>query len=342
MNGYVKGKGHGRCSENDSNHASAAGLALLPVKVKAPGLDKIVETYAFLDNGSNTSFCSEGLIEELGINGRATTLSLTTMESKNTSIKCSAVDLEVMDLKEETLVELPHVFTRPHLPVTVENAANQGDVDRWPHLAGIKISKIDVNVGLLIGNDAPKILQPKEVRESSHNGPYATWTVFGWVINGPLGRVQDSGSYMANFIRADAELDDQFRKYCNMEFNDSVYGAKTSLSQSDKCALEIMQDTAALQDGHYTIALPWKNDPPCLENNRSLAEHRLRLLKKRRLKDSDLRVKYAACIEDLPQKVYAKKAPPIGIPGGTWYLPHRAVFHPAKPGKIRIVFDCSV
>ena len=157
--------------ENDSNHASAAGLALLPVKVKVPGLDKIVETYAFLDHGSNTSFCSEGLIEELGINGRATTLSLTTMESKNTSIKYSAVDLEVMDLKEETLVELPQVFTRPHLPVTVENAANQGDVDRWPHLAGIIISKIDANVGLLIGNDAPKILHPKEVRESSHKGP---------------------------------------------------------------------------------------------------------------------------------------------------------------------------
>ena len=34
-----------------------------------------------------------------------------------------------MDLKEETLVELLHVFTRPHLPVTVENAANQGDVE---------------------------------------------------------------------------------------------------------------------------------------------------------------------------------------------------------------------
>ena len=62
---------------------------------------------------------------------------------------------------------------------------------------------------------------------------------------------------------------------------------------------------------------------------------------KRQLKDSDLRVKYAACIEDLPQKEYAKKAPPISIPGGTWYLPHHAVFHLAKPGKIRIVFDCS-
>ena len=95
VNGYVKGKGDSRCGENDGKLASAAGLALLPVKVKAPDLHKIVETYAFLDNGSNTSFCSEGLIEELGINGRATTLSLTNMESKNTSIKCLAVDLDI-------------------------------------------------------------------------------------------------------------------------------------------------------------------------------------------------------------------------------------------------------
>ena len=83
LNGYVKGKGDSRCGENDGKLA------------KAPGLDKIVETYAFLDNGSNTSFCSEGLIEELGINGRETALSLTTMESKNTSIKCLAVDPDI-------------------------------------------------------------------------------------------------------------------------------------------------------------------------------------------------------------------------------------------------------
>ena len=102
-----------------------------------------------------------------------------------------------------------------------------------------------------------------------------------------------------------------------MEFNDSVYGGKTSLSQNDNRTLKIMQDTAALQDGHYTIALPWKNDPPCLENNRSLAEHRLRLLKKHLLKDSDLQVKYIACIQNLLQKGHAKKAPSICIPGRT-------------------------
>ena len=196
-------------------------------------------------------------------------------------------------------------------------------------------------MGLLIGSDAPEVLQPKEVRESCHNGPYATRTIFGWVVNGPLGRVQGPNFYTANFIRADTELSEQFQSYCNMEFNDSVYGGKPSLSQNDKRALEIMQETCILQDGHYTIALPWKQDPPSIENNRSVAEHRIRLLKKRLLKDSDLRVKYTSCIEDLLHKGYAKRAPAINVPGRTWYLPHHAVFHPAKPGKVRIVFDCS-
>ena len=24
-----------------------------------------------------------------------------------------------------------------------------------------------------------------------------------------------------------------------------------------------------------------------------------------------------------------------------WYIPHRGIYHPNKPGKIRVVFDCS-
>ena len=333
LNGYVK--------EKKDNRSSIASLALVPVKVKAPGSDVTMKTYAFLDNGSNASFCSEELATQLGLSGRPTPLTLTTMEREESKSASRVVSLQVMDLEEENAVELSCVFTRPKLPVEVENGAQQEDVDRWPHLAGIRIPKIDANVGLLIGSDAPEILQPKEVRESCHSGPYATRTIFGWVVNGPLGRVQDSSSYTANFIRADTELSEQFRSYCNMEFNDSVYGGKPSLSQNDKRALEIMQETCLLRDGHYTIALPWKEDPPCIENNRSLAEHRLRLLKKRLLKNSDLRVKYTTCIEDLLHKGYAKKAPAIDVPGRTWYLPHHAVFHPAKPGKVRIVFDCS-
>ena len=118
------------------------GLAVIPVKVKAPGRANMVKTYTSLENGSNTSFFSEELAKKLGLSGRETSLSLTTME-KNIRTECVVVSLEVLDIDEENIVELPVVFTRPKLPVSVETAAKREDIDPWPHLAGVTVHKIE-------------------------------------------------------------------------------------------------------------------------------------------------------------------------------------------------------
>ena len=122
------------------------------MKVKAPGRDFVIETYAFLDSGSNASFCSEELASHLGLSGRQTSLALPTMEKEDNKTITCVVSLEVMDLEEENAVELPLVFTRPKLPVTIENGVQQEDVDCWPHLAGIKIPKINDFRKLMIRN----------------------------------------------------------------------------------------------------------------------------------------------------------------------------------------------
>lgn len=44
------------------------------------------------------------------------------------------------------------------------------------------------------------------------------------------------------------------------------------------------------------------------------------------------------------EKGYARKVPSSQVtcqPGKKWYLPHHGVYHPQKPGKIRVVFECS-
>ena len=30
----------------------------------------------------------------------------------------------------------------------------------------------------------------------------------------------------------------------------------------------------------------------------------------------------------------------VVLSGKTWYIPHHCVYHPSKPGKIRVVFHC--
>ena len=269
-------------------------------------------------------------------------LSLTTLETTNALTECSIVNLEILDLNEEHTVELPKVFSRPSLPISRENIANQHDVDRWPHMKGIKIPSIDAEVGLLIGSDVPEVLQPREVRGGTDGGPFATRTIFGWVMNGPLGR-KGNQTPTANFIQGDAQLSQQFQQFCNREFSDSIYETKTSMSQNDQRALKIMKDTVKMTNGHYEMALPWRNYPPCLQNNKSLAQHRLGPLKKRLEKDPIMLIKYKDFMTDLLRKGYAKKVydQHLGPLNTHWYLPHHAVFHPQKTGKIRIVFDCS-
>jgi hypothetical protein len=141
----------------------------------------------------------------------------------------------------------------------------------------VKLQSVNAPIGLLIGNDAPRALEPIEVRRCNGKGPYAVKTILGWTINGPLERNR-TGRRCANFIRCDADLDDQFKKFCDMEFNEVALDNKFEMSTEDQCALRIMEGSAQLKNGHYQISLPWRNSPVYLPNNRPLAEHRILML----------------------------------------------------------------
>ena len=114
-------------------------------------------------------------------------------------------------------------------------------------------------------------------------------------------------------------------------------------SRPDRKALGIMEESATTRNGHYEIALPWRNYPPDLHNNKAQAERHRQLLKKRLIKQSGLLEKYRAFMDNLFLKDYASKIPQerhetLGTHG---YLPHHPVFHPQKPDKVRVLFDCS-
>ena len=141
------------------------------MKVKVPSREQAVVTYAFLDSGSNTTFCTEELMEQLQAKVTETTLSLTTLGIEDNAFKTSVLSLQVSDLDENNLIELPLVFSTPRLPVTTDNRANHQDLRKWPHLQGIDIIDIDADVGLLIGSDIPRALEPREVTPGE---PYAT------------------------------------------------------------------------------------------------------------------------------------------------------------------------
>ena len=322
------------------------GLPILPVKVKAKGGDTVVVTLAFIDNGSNTTFCTEELMNQVRAVGKKTRLHLTTLDSERNPVDANLLDLEVYDLEENVLNNLPTVFTRPKLPVTEKDAAKQDDVDRWPHLSGVIIPDVKASVGLLIGNDNSDITEPLEIRKGYQGTPYAVRTVLGWVLNGPLGleRATDNHKCTASFVHSDEDLNLQFSDFCNREFSDCITDKSIEMSQEDKRALNIMENSVKLVNGHYEIALPFRTYPPNLPNNKSVALHRLFLLKKKFQKDPIMHGKYSKFMEDLVERNFAERVPESCVEnqdGLVWYLPHHSVVHPQKPDKVRVVFDCS-
>ena len=142
---------------------------------------------------------------------------LTTLDSERNPVDANLLDLEVYDLEENVLYNLPTVFTRPKLPVTEKDAAKQDDVDRWPHLSGVIIPDVKASVGLLIGNDNSDITEPLEMRKGYQGTPYTVRTVLGWVLNGPLGleRATDIHKGTASFVHSDEDLNLQFSDFCN-------------------------------------------------------------------------------------------------------------------------------
>ena len=100
----------------------------------------------------------------------------------------------------------------------------------------------------------------------------------------------------------------------------------------------------SLKGGHYQIALPFKDEFPQMPSNRIQVEQRITWLKKRLLKNPQFHKDYTQFIEDLLKRNHARKVPQDQLDaqnGRVRYIPHHGVYHPHKPGKIRVVFDCS-
>lgn len=332
------------CSGNGTGDADSI-LAIVPVQVKAKNGSKVVTSYAFLDPGSTATFCTEDLMNELNLHGKKTDILLTTMGQQKTVSTHIVTGLEVSGLDSYNFIELPEVFSQRSIPASKRNIAQQEDVDKWPHLERVQIPTIQAEIGLLIGTNVPKAMEPEEVNRSVNDGPYAIRTLLGWTVNGPLREngcdATQNGAACVNRISV-AKLDDMWNQQFKYDFPECKQ-EELEMSKEDLQFMNSASQSARLVDGHYCIGLPLKNKELRVPNNHVMAEQRALNLKKRLLKNPSFCADYIAFMSDMINKGYAVKVPDKDVnrsDGKVWYIPHHGVYHPKK-NKLRIVFDCG-
>ena len=101
-----------------------------------------------------------------------------------------------------TNISLPTVYSRMKLPVEAKDIPTSNKIWCWEHLKEIRKQlnyDLQMPVGLLIGANCPKALQPLEVIPSVNDGPYAVRTNLGWSVVAPISSSSDT--VKCNFVR---------------------------------------------------------------------------------------------------------------------------------------------
>lgn len=343
VNGFVEMEAPAHAAEK-TEHI----LAIVPVQVKPKRGQKVTHTYAFLDPGSTACFCTEELMHELNLSGRKTKILLKTMGEEKVVSSHIVSGLEISSLDSNDFFELPEMYSHSDIPASADNAPSQDYVNRWTYLQQVSIPRIEAKIGLLIGANAPKAVEPWQVIASENGGPYAVKTRLGWTISEPL---QGSSSQKApcGLIQVAAnrisvsKLDELWDQQFKSDFPERERNEKQEMSREDLQFLEIATESATIVDGHYSIALPLRNKRIKMPNNRKVAEQRALHLKRKLERNTSFHAEYSAFMSNVITNGYAVKVPEQDLDrddGKVWYLPHHGVYHPKKH-KLRVVFDCG-
>ena len=120
---------------------------------------------------------------------------------------------------------------------------------------------------------------------------------------------------------------------------------KRENSIDDKIFMQQVESSIHLENQHYCIALPFRDQDVVFPNNSVQGIKRLNGLRHKFAKNDNFKQQYCDFMSKIIEKGYAEPVPTEDVDrndGKVWYLPHHGVYHAKKQDKIRVVFDCSV
>ena len=273
---------HTEMNEAACNAASVdktvSAVPIVPVRLRSA--ESEVVTYAMLDTCSTGSFVLKDIAASLGVKGADTQLMVKTVNGTKLHDTEVLNGLVVSDLNGDNTLQLPKIFTKEDLS-TCEDVPTPELAYRWEHLKRIATDLptqlSDAKIGLLIGSNCPKALEPLDVLASQDGGPFAIKTFAGWAIVGPLYMsnkelpMVNCNRVAAKEVGSDRHFDHHFmvedkvreivtpqalNKKFELDFSERTEDKGQEYSQEDKKFLQIVnQGTRRTEDNHYEMTI---------------------------------------------------------------------------------------
>ena len=191
----------------------------------------------------------------------------------------------------------------------------------------------------------PRALAPRQVLAGGDDEPYAIKTDLGWSIVGSSLRLAKSTEvtglcHCVSVKELPLLTPAAVIRVLESDFKDTK-PRENSISQDDIQFLQLLNGRISQNaEGHLEMPLPFKSHPQ-LPENKQLALVRMKHLKRRLEKNPKFKEDYVKFMQGVFRDGDAERVVDQPKAGNMWFIPHQGVHQPRKPGKIRVLFDCS-
>lgn len=242
-------------------------IALRTVPVILKHGAKHLQVNCFLDEGSDTTYVNEDVVEELGMEGPKEKVTINVANDQKVDLMSATMEigLESLDSRVDTVI----VAKTSHSICGGMKPTNWLQIrDQWKHIRNIpfpkpgKRSKIDV----LIGSDYYNLLFPmKEVRGGSGE-PSARPCPLGWTAIGTIdvcGRDEPCSTGFLHTYRMqrpdsnDVELNNLMKQFWSLESIGITPRVDRQLTPDERLAVNKVSESMRFTGERYEVAVSW-------------------------------------------------------------------------------------
>lgn len=313
---------------------------IIPVTIYG-NKELLLNTFAFIDEGSSTSLIDENVIDELNLSGTSEPLCLKwtgNVERKEEDSVRLCISVSGTNGKTFSV----DVHTVKHLSLPRQTIDSNRLFKEYSHLRGLPIQGYaNAQPRLLIGLNNIRLCTPKQIREGKANEPIAVSTRLGWII---YGASNGQNSFQTNYYHVcecndsyDDSLSNLVKRFYSLE-TAGISTTPTTVSKDEEKAISILEKcTTQRPDGHYETSLLWKNEVTALPDSLQMAKRRYLCLEKKLNRDENLKEQFKNTMAEYLAKGYITNIGNLeNVSTETqrvWYLPIFPVFNVNKPNK---------
>ncbi|XP_056017291.1 uncharacterized protein LOC130053762 [Ostrea edulis] len=317
------------------------------------------KVYALIDDQSNYSLGKPELFDNFDDHSEHINFTLSTCSGKVSATGRKGNNYVVESADHSVRIKIPSLIECSDIPDNRHEIPSPEVVKNFPHLCDLVsyIPPVDdsVHIELLIGRDVIQAHHVVDQRLGGDNLPYAHKLPLGWVVVGEscIGALHGRESVQTITVSKTHILANGRATYLepcvntltikeNSIFEKTPQDERLGPSVEDELFISLMESKVTKDcDDRWTAPLPFRENRKLLPNNRTQALQRVKSLDRSLQKDEVKKKHVVEFMGKMFENGHAEVAPPLPTLSEQWYLPFFGIYHPKKPGKVRVVFDSS-